>query len=86
MAAHQLTRGIWVKIEPRPAMVQGAAPRVEVLVSASEPDLLDTGLELTQCEPTEIPAGAGDLWCRIHPSSAYATGTLQTLEAAPAEA
>lgn len=84
MAAHALVRGIWRKIEPRPALVQAMTPRAEISVGA-EPDLLDSGIELVQATPTEIPGTEGDVWARIVPSSAYPTGELLTLETAPAD-
>ena len=79
MATHTVTRGIWQKIEPRPTWVHGMSTRIEIAVG-SEPALLDHGVELEQAAVTEIPEGAGDLWCRIHPSSAYSTGEVRTLD------
>lgn len=86
VSAHEIVRGVWRKIEPKPTLVQAMTPRAEIVVATAEPDLLDSGIELDQATPTEVPSGAGDLWARICPGSAYPTGTLQTLEAAPAEA
>jgi hypothetical protein len=84
MAAHEIVRGIWRKIEPRPSVVQAMTPRAEISVGA-EPDLLAHGIELPQAEPFEIPGTEGDVWARIVPSSAYSIGELLTLETAPAE-
>ena len=78
MAAHALSK-LWAKIEPKPLLVQGNGPRIEITVSAAEPDLLDIGVELEQYEPTEVPSGSGDLWARVCVSSAWESGTLQTL-------
>lgn len=85
MAAHQIARGLWTAITPRPTLVQVMATRGEVLVSADVPDLLAHGIEAPQAEPFEVPAGEGILYARIHPDSAYSTGTLLSLETPPAE-
>ena len=80
MAHHALIRGIWRKIEPRPALIQAGAT-VEVAISADEPDLLARGIAALQGEPFEVP-GTADVWARIRPDSAYETGELRTLETA----
>jgi hypothetical protein len=85
MAAHAIVRGLWTKIEPRPAMLRASAPSVEIIVSATEPDLLDRGLTIDQEQPTTVPSGSGDLWARIVPSSAFSAGELRSLEAMPAD-
>jgi hypothetical protein len=81
MAHHALVRGLWVKIEPRPALIQAGAC-VEIAVSAAEPDLLERGLSPPQGELFELPGTEGDVWARLRADSAFSVGELLTLEPA----
>lgn len=82
MALHAITRGAWSQITPRPKMLQGSCPYIEIIEAASEPDILDCGVMIREDSPTLVPAGETSVWCRIHPASAWQHATLRTFEAA----
>jgi hypothetical protein len=84
MAAHPILRGVWTKILPRPALVQGSTLFTEVVTAATEPSALDSGIIIREDGPTVVPSGTDDVWARIHPLAAWPNGTLRTLEATPA--